>query len=292
LPSNRKILLTVTSTCLLALLVTIPLLANAGALERLFAPKPELWDAWLAHDDTSHKSISHQDWDTFLKSSIRKGGDGITRIAYAGLPESDRKKLRAYIEAMQATRISKYSRNEQLVYWINLYNAVTVDIILSHYPVESIRDIDISPGFFSDGPWGKQVLNIEGRALSLNDIEHRILRPVWQDARIHYVLNCASLGCPNLRQRAYTTTAIEEQLDIAAKEYIAHPRGVRIAGDGVYVSSIYNWFQKDFGDTEADVIKHIQGYTNAERASKLDGIKFFAGDDYDWSLNDALVIQP
>jgi len=290
--SSHKLLLTVTRTFLFASLITNPLQANAGALERLFAPKPELWDAWLAHDDTSHESINHQDWDEFLKSSIRMGDDGITRIAYGGIPVSDRDKLRTYIKAMQAERISSYSRNEQLVYWINLYNSVTVDIVLAHYPVKSIRDIDISPGFFSDGPWGKPLLNIEGRAVSLNDIEHRILRPVWQDARIHYALNCASLGCPNLRQRAYTAAAIEEQLEMAAREYIAHPRGVRITGEGVYVSSIYSWFQQDFGDKESDVIRHLQDYVDAEIASKLDGVKFFAGDDYDWSLNDASGSQP
>lgn len=274
------------------MLVATPALANAGALERIFAPKAELWDVWLAHNDTSHETINHQDWDDFLKHTVRAGSDGITRIAYAGISGAERDRLHGYIEAMQAIRISDFSRNEQLAYWINLYNAVTVDTVLAHYPVKSIRDIDISPGFFSDGPWGKRVLNIEGSALSLNDIEHRILRPVWKDPRVHYALNCASIGCPNLRRHAYTAASIEEQLDVAAREFIAHPRAVRFTDEGVYVSSIYSWFQQDFGETEADVIKHIQGYASTATANKLKGIEHIAGDDYDWSLNDASADQP
>ena len=97
---------------------------------------------------------------------------------------------------MQAVAISNYNRNEQKAYWINVYNALTIDLILSRFPVASIRDINISPGLLARGPWGAKLFIVEGEKLSLDDIEHRILRPIWKDNRIHYAVNFASLGLP------------------------------------------------------------------------------------------------
>ncbi len=292
MPPYRQQPFTVLNAFLVTLLTLSPLLVNASALERLFAPKSDLWNIWLAHDASSHGNIDHKSWDEFLKNNIKENHDGITRIAYANLSGTDRNALHSYIESMQAVRISDFNRDEQLAYWINLYNAVTVDIILTHYPVKSIRDIDISPGLFADGPWGKKLLNIEGKKLSLNDVEHRILRPVWKDARVHYAVNCASLGCPNLRPHAYTADSVDEQLDVAAREYIAHPRGVSFTDKGIYVSSIYSWFQQDFGDNEVDVIKHIQNYMDIDSANSLGSLESITGYNYDWSLNDASDKQP
>jgi len=269
--------------------LSIPLVANAGAFEQLFAPKAELWDVWQAHNNNSSKQIKHNSWDLFLQNNIKQGGDGINRLDYGAISNEDRNRLNSYIAAMQKINIDDYHQDEQLAYWINLYNAVTVDIILKHYPVKSIRDIDISPGFFSDGPWGKKVLNINNQELSLNDVEHRILRPIWKDARIHFAVNCASLGCPNLNRQAFVADKLEAQFDTAAREFIAHPRGVKITEEGVVVSSIFSWFQQDFGETEADVIKYIQRYANENIVESLRDIKFFHDDDYDWSLNDVQV---
>lgn len=265
-------------------------LASAGAFEQLFAPKAELWGIWQTHNAQSLKHIEHQAWNMFLKNNVRQVSDGITRIAYADVTIEERSRLRSYIDAMQKVNVSNYNRDEQLAFWINLYNAVTVDIVLAHYPVDSIRDIDISPGLFTDGPWGKKLINIENETLSLNDIEHRILRPIWKDARIHFVVNCASIGCPNLQPQAFTSRSINMQMDLAAKQYIAHPRGVTFTDEGVVVSSIFSWFQQDFGETEADVIKYIQQYAGSVKHKKLEGMIFFSGDGYDWALND--VTEP
>jgi len=271
---------------LLIFIMLTPVIAKAGAFEQLFAPASDLWPVWQARDDSSQLHVNHDRWEQFLKKNVQQGSDGINRINYAAVSKLDRNNLQAYLAEMQVINISEYNGNQQLAYWINLYNAVTVEVVLEHYPVKSIRDIDISPGFFSDGPWGKLLIKVEGRELSLNDIEHRILRPVWKDARIHYAVNCASLACPNLRRHAFQAATLTEQLDLAAREYIAHPRGMRFTDEGVIVSSIYSWFQKDFGEQEADVIKHLQKYASDEKANKLKGMKFFAGDEYDWSLND------
>lgn len=261
--------------------------AQAGMLERLFAPRANLWSFWDKQDAGATQTIDHSAWNDFLGRYLQQGDDGINRVRYAEVSASDRTALQDYIARLQAIPIRQYRRDEQLAYWINLYNALTVDIVLQHYPVASIRDIDISPGLFADGPWGKKLLHIEDQAVSLNDIEHRILRPIWHEPRLHYALNCASLGCPNLQPRAYTPDNMEQTLDAAAKAYINHPRGVRIEHGRLIVSSIYNWFQGDFGGDEAAVLAHLRYYAGPELAKRLQGFTSIDDDEYDWRLNDA-----
>lgn len=210
----------------------------------------------------------------------------INRFAYKKITDDDRKKLDQYIETLAKTSVSKLSKNEQLPYWINLYNALTVQVILDHYPVKSIRDIDISPGFFTDGPWDKKLLRIEGVAISLNDIEHLILRPIWKDPRLHYAVNCASIGCPNLQTDAYTKENTLTLLEKAALEYINHPRGARVDGNKLIVSSIYKWFSEDFGKKDSLIIEHLKRYANPDLLAKLKRLNRINDDSYDWSLND------
>lgn len=157
-------------------------------------------------------------------------------------------------------------------------------MILTQYPVASIRDIDISPGFFADGPWDKKLVKIEGEQVSLNDIEHQILRPIWQDPRIHFAVNCASIGCPNLLPQAFTAANTDQLMDEAARAYINYPRGVRDENGQVVVSSIYAWFTVDFGGDEAGVIAHLKRYANAKTAALLEDTETLE-DAYDWSLN-------
>ena len=129
--------------------------------------------------------------------------------------------------------------------------------MLSHFPLASIGDINISPGLFVRGPWGAKILTVEGEKLSLDDIEHRILRPIWKDNRVHYALNCASLGCPNLQPTAYTSENSEALLDNGARDFINHPRGVSIQKGKLQVSSIYVWFQEDFGRDAGELMAQI-----------------------------------
>lgn len=188
---------------------------------------------------------------------------------------------------MRAVEVSSLNRSEQKAFWINLYNGLTVKLILDHYPVESIRDIDLSPGIFSKGPWDAKLLKIEGQELSLNDIEHRILRPIWRDNRVHYALNCASLGCPNLQPKAFTPQNIEQMLEKSAHEYINHPRGLSFARNRLIVSSIYFWFQADFGDSEKGIIQHLKKYMSPENLKKLKALKKKrTTHKYDWNLNE------
>ncbi len=188
---------------------------------------------------------------------------------------------------MTAVPISAYKRDEQRAYWINLYNALTVKVVLDHYPVKTIRKISawFAIGLWR-GPWNRKLITVEGEGLSLNDIEHRILRPIWRDPRIHYAVNCASIGCPNLRKQAFTATNAETLLARGAREYLNHNRGAKIKDGRLIVSSIYVWFKEDFGDSDRGAIRHLQQYAESVLATALAHVKRIADDHYDWALND------
>lgn len=271
---------------LLRLTLAVLLLTAAGLASATAAPRAELWPRWQTHDATSTQTIDHSAWTRLLAAYAVKGKDGIVRVAYGGFSDADKQALKNYIARLTSTPVSSLNRDEQLAYWINLYNALTVDLVLDHYPVSSILKIRISPGLFSIGPWDKKLVTVEGEELSLNDIEHRILRPIWRDPRIHYAVNCASIGCPNLALEAYTAENVERLLEANAIAHVNHPRGVRVENGELIVSSIYRWFVADFGGGNAGVVRHLRQYARGELAEKLANNSFIGDDEYDWSLND------
>ena len=253
------------------------------------APAPDPWRHWAVSDETQHQRIDFAAWNEFLAHYVVAGDDGIDRVAYGRVLPADHEALSLHIAALAGLPITSYRRAEQQAYWINLYNALTVRVVLDHYPVASIRDIKLG-GPLSFGPWSKKLLHIEGEEVSLDDIEHRILRPFWHDPRLHYALNCASLGCPDLRPRAFTAGAMEGALDGAARGYVNHPRGARVETGQLFVSSIYRWYAPDFGDSDAAIIAHLRRYAAPPLAAALAPITGIAGDQYDWSLNDAKLL--
>ncbi len=260
----------------------------AGPLSRpaSAAPASDLWPRWTAHDPASVRTVDHAAWSGFLSRHLVAGGDGVNRLRYSAAA-GDRATLDGYLAMLQAVPVGGLARPEQFAYWTNLYNALTVAVVLDHYPVASIRDIDISPGLFANGPWGAEMATVDGTALTLDDIEHRILRPIWGDARVHYAVNCAAIGCPNLQRTAFTAAALERMLEAGARAYVNDPRGARVEDGRLTASSIYDWFQEDFGGTETGVIGHLRRYADAGLESDLAGIVDIDDFAYDWSLNDA-----
>ncbi len=270
---------------LLSLMLFLSPPAWSGALDKLFVPKAQLWARWSVQDAGSTKSVDHGAWDRFLSVYVKNGRDGVARVAYGRVSTKDREALADYVEDLSAVPVSRISRAEQLAYWVNLYNALTLKTVLDHYPVKSIRDIDLSSGLFGGGPWKAKQVAVEGRKVSLDDIEHRILRPIWKDPRIHYAVNCASVGCPNLQSQAFTARNAGGLLDKAARDFVNHGRGVRISGGRLVLSSIYSWFESDFA-ADGGVMAHLKRYASPSLAAKLEG--FDAADDYayDWRMND------
>ena len=262
-------------TVLLMVIVTASLKA---------APAAKLWEKWAAHDTGSVQTLDHSVWNAFLSANVQRAEDGINRIAYGLVNAAQKQAVTDYVAALEAVVVSDLSRPEQLAYWINLYNALTVKVVLDNYPVSSIREI--KSGLFSSGPWRKKLIEVQAEKLTLDDIEHRILRPIWRDPRIHYAVNCASLGCPNLQPRAFTADTTERMLEAAAEEFINHERAVAFNDDELVVSSIYDWFKEDFGNNDQGVIAHLSRYAEPELAEKLAASTRIDDDHYDWQLND------
>ena len=265
------------------------MLMGFGSIERLFAPGAEPWPRWERHDPKATARVDHSVWNDWLGTYVSTGPDGIARVAYGRVVAADRTRLDGYIGALAAVSVSSLDRTEQRAFWVNLYNALTVAVVLEHYPVGSIRDINLSRGLFARGPWDRSLISVEGEALSLNDIEHRILRPGWRDPRIHYALNCAALGCPNLLPHAFTSANTDRLLEQAARAYVNHPRGLTVRSGVVRLSSIYVWFAEDFGGKEG-VLTHLLHYADQPLRSALDHAVAAGADyawDYDWRLNEA-----
>ena len=216
---------------------------------------------------------------------VRIGAEGGQRVAYGEVTPADRRALEGYIEELASVPISSYSRPEQLAYWINLYNALVVRLVLDHYPLGSIRNLGGgSP--WSGAPWNEPQLEVEGTAVSLGDIEHRILRPIWQDPRVLYALSCGALGCPSLQPEPFLADRLERQLNQAAMAYVNDPQCIRLVGQALEVSSLFRWYQEDFGGSERAVINHLMAYAEPELAMRLQKFDRISGEVFDWRLND------
>ena len=253
----------------------------------LAAPSSTLLKFWNASDETNTATIDHSAWQNLLTAYLSSHPSGVNRFDYAALKASaeDRAKLADYLAHLQAHDPRAYARAEQKPYWINFYNALTVQVVVNAYPVDSIRDIHESWIPLS-GPWDDIHATVASQDLTLNNIEHGILRPIWRDNRIHYAVNCASYGCPNQSPTVFTAANTEELLDASARAYVNHPRGVDFVDDDfLVISSIYDWYVEDFGGNQTSVLAHLIQYAEAGLAARL---KDFAGSvdyEYDWSLN-------
>lgn len=246
------------------------------------APNAKLWPKWQTHNANNTATIDHSAWGQFLTQYTQPVA-GVVRVQYSNVSTADKQLLTAYLEQLSKTRISSFNRPEQRAFWINTYNALTVKTVIDAYPVASIKDIKFGK-LFGSGPWDKKLMTVEGTALSLNDIEHRILRPIWKDPRTHYAVNCASIGCPNLQTTPFSAQNTEQLLNKAAKNYINSPRGVTV-GKKLVVSAIYKWFREDFGNNEQAIIQHLRQYAAPTLKQSLNGVTKIDRYQYDWSLN-------
>lgn len=229
-------------------------------------------------------TADHSAFDVLLSRRARNSRDGVVRVDYAGwrASASDRAALKAYIAALSRMNPLTLTRPEQFAFWANLYNAVTIDVVLDAWPVRSIRDI--RSGLIA-GPWKRKSATVAGVDLSLDDIEHNILRKGWTEPRVHYAVNCASYSCPNLPLRAFRGATLGPALDAAARAYVNHARAVRFDGNALVVSSIYEWYADDFGGSDARVIAHLARYAAAPLRARLQAATRIDRSIYDWSLN-------
>ena len=273
---------TIRSALFLGLIFIIPMHAIA-------APEAEYWAIWDDVNEQSIEKIDHSLWQEILSRYVVVGKDGINRLNYRRLLAQDRSKVEDYLNQLTGLDPRDYTQDEQLAYWINLYNALTVKVILDHYPTKSILKIGISPGLFNFGPWDKRLITVDGVPLSLNDIEHRILRPIWKSPLIHYAVNCASIGCPNLIKTAYDGENVHRMLEQAATSYVNHPRGVHVTKRRIKLSKIYEWYRSDFGRNDQEVLDHILKYASTDLKEKIGTRRKINRYGYDWDLNEVPV---
>lgn len=259
------------------------LLIFAAARVAFATPAMEPWEIWHRSDETRAASIDHSAWQELLTLYLDdRHPSGIARFDYARVDPDHVRLLDIYLEQLAALDPRQFTRDEQRAYWINLYNALTVRLVLQHYPVRSVIRLG---GWYRLGPWDLDLVEVAGHRLSLNDIEHRILRPFWRDPRLHYALNNGSLGSPNLAAEAFTAQNSERLLDQGARAYINHPRGVDFEKGQLVLSKLYDWFPADFGG-EAGLLQHLTAYAEPELARRLAGFEGGVRYRFDWDLNE------
>jgi hypothetical protein len=212
-----------------------------------------------------------------LLSRYVKGGV----VHYRGF-KSDEGKLDEYLQMLEHMNSRQLNPKEHLAFYINAYNAWTIKLVLGGYPgIKSIKDL----GTLFSSPWKKKICRVDGQILSLDDIEHGIIQPFFQDPRIHFALNCASKGCPPLASEPYRGPTLDRQLDAAVSAFINDPSRYRFGGDTLYLSMIFKWYASDFKDGVLAFIRsHAEGNLRDALTARGDKIKI-GYMDYDWSLN-------
>ncbi len=245
--------------------------------------KASEFDRFSRHNSDAEAVINHDFWDLFLEKYVYKATNGVNFVDYNLAKTESLDGLNNYLETLSHLDVTKHNKPEQMAYWINLYNALTVKTVLDAYPVESIKEID--GGFFNRGPWKDKRITVMELELSLDDIEHQILRAFHTDPRIHYAVNCASIGCPDLAMSAYKGVILEQQLTQSAEAFINHPRGVEVEDGELFLSSIFSWYADDFGDDEKEIIDHIRQFANPDLKASLVAIEEISDYDYNWQIN-------
>lgn len=253
------------------------LLLSLFSFSSFSAPKSDLWPYWNVSNENSTQVIDHSAWQNILDHNLVTESENHL-FRYATINDEDKQILNQYLQSLAKLDPRRLNRQEQFAYWINLYNALTVKLIIDNYPIESITKLG---GLFSFGPWNEKVISINTVSLTLNDIEHRILRPIWKDRRIHYAVNCASLGCPNLSSQAFTAKNTEALLTQSEHEFINSKKGVIISSnDQLTLSSIYDWYATDFGG-EKGVLNYLSHFK-----PEIKQINKKPSYDYNWALNE------
>jgi len=212
---------------------------------------------------------THNGWNALLQKYVANSGD----VNYAAFSK-DTDLLNAYLKLLAENPPAKnWTKNEKLAYYINLYNAGTVKLIIENYPLKSIKDIN--------SPWGKKRLKIGKRRLSLGNLEHNMLRKM-NEPRIHFAINCASYSCPKLLNVAFTASEMEEQLTQATKDFLSDRKRNKITKEKAELSEIFKWFKGDF-TADGTLLEYINQYTE-EKISNNTKVEYL---DYNWSLNEA-----
>lgn len=226
---------------------------------------------------STSKPVSHELWNELLKLHV----DTLGHVSYKGFVK-DSLRLNEYLAVLKSAHPNEtnWSKEERMAYWINAYNAFTVQLIVRHYPCKSIKDLG-GKLYKINTPWDIRFIIIEGQDYDLNNIEHDILRKEFDEPRIHFALNCASVSCPALRNEAYTAEKLDGQLTDQAKRFLADPTKNKVGKNAAQLSKLFSWFTSDF-TKKMNLIAFINQYTTVQMDPKA-RIDYL---EYDWKLNE------
>ncbi|MEQ8628825.1 DUF547 domain-containing protein [Ekhidna sp.] len=233
----------------------------------------------FAHLVFSQAGVSHKSYDELLQKYVDEKG----MVDYKGL-KGDRPKLKSYLSILETNPPqNNWTRDQKLAYWINAYNAYTLELILEHYPVESIKDIGSTIKIpFVSTAWDIKFINIGDEEYDLNNIEHGIIRKEFDEPRIHFALVCAAVSCPKLQRRAYVPEKLDDQLAKATTEFLANPEKNEFKNaNQATLSKLFNWYGGDF-KKNSTLIEFINQYAPI-KLSKNAEIEW---KDYNWALNE------
>ncbi len=236
-----------------------------------------------ATQSLSMNEINHSGWDHLLSKYVDDAG-GVDYRAWKS-SSVDRQDLTVYLNHLSNARTELAATQQaKLAFWINAYNAVTIDGILREYPTSSIRNHTAK--IFGYNVWDDLQLFVGGKPYSLNQIEHEILRKM-NEPRIHFAIVCASKGCPRLLREAYTADKLDNQLSTNAKHFFAQKLNFAVAGNTITLSSILDWFNADFGDTDEKLLGRIYQWLPVSQQQSIRGKAFtIRYAEYDWSINE------
>lgn len=205
-----------------------------------------------------------------------------TGVNYSEL-QKDEKELKSYLEELSAVTLVEFNgwkKDEQLSFFLNLYNASTLALVLEHYPIESFKD-EVGG---EKGPWKLPVAAAFQHTFTLDQVEHEYLRKLYNEPRIHFALNCASAGCPPLRAEAFTATKLEEQLEEQTAAFLEGEHN-KLSGKSLTLSPLFDWFKEDFVKKSGSVEAFVDPYFPEKKITA--GKVKISYSDYGWSLNDA-----
>ncbi|RZS99772.1 DUF547 domain-containing protein [Aquimarina brevivitae] len=243
-------------------------LLTAAGISSQGQPIKEVPEPLTSLQSTDPK-IDHSPWTALLQKYVDEQGF----VDYKGF-KADQEALQAYLTTLSENPpTEEWAVQELLAYYINLYNAYTVDLIVKNYPVKSIKDIG--------GAWTKAIVPVGDRTMSLGGIENGVLRKM-NEPRIHFAINCASISCPKLQNEAYTAANIDEQLDKAAKEFINSNKN-DITEESPKLSKIFKWYEKDY---VINGINSVGAYINRYATTKINTGAALNYIEYDWNLNE------
>jgi hypothetical protein len=250
------------------------------------APDAVRIDFWHDNEPQSTIKMNHSVWQSLLDKYLDdQHPSGINRFNYSAVSSVDKVRLDDYLNYLQQMEPRQLNLAEQKAFWINLYNAKTVEVVIRRLQSSDITTIrQIRSGIFTPGPWTNKLLTLSRQELSLDDIEHGILRPNFNDRRIHYALNCAALGCPSLLKTAFTSANTEQLLVFAEQGFLSHPRAARMQGNELVLSTLFDWYALDFAINPNELLAYIKQFTSPETSKDFNQqpeIRF----EYDWDLN-------